>query len=80
MWLPAPVRAKLLQLLPTLCDTMDWSLLGTSLHGDYLGKNTRVGCHFFLWGNLPDPGIKPMSLPSLDLEAGSLPRSRLGSS
>jgi len=21
-----------------------------------------VGCHFLLWGNLPDPGIKPRSL------------------
>ena len=23
-------------------------------------KNTGMGCHFLLQGNLPDPGIKPM--------------------
>ena len=79
MWLPVPVHAKSLLLFPTICDTMDWSLPGTSVHGDSPGKNTRVGCHFFLWGNLPDPGIKPMSLLSLALEAGSLPWSHLGS-
>ena len=28
---------------------------------DSPGKNTGVGCHFLIWGNLPDPGIKPMS-------------------
>ena len=26
------------------------------------GKNTEVGRHFLLQSNLPDPGIKPMSL------------------
>ena len=30
----------------TLCDPMDGSLPGTSVHGDSLGKNTGVGCHF----------------------------------
>ena len=25
------------------------------------GKNTGVGCHFLLWGNLPYPGIEPAS-------------------
>ena len=28
---------------------------------DSPGKNTGVGCHFFLQGDLPDPGIKPAS-------------------
>ena len=28
------------------------------------GKNTGVGCHFLLWGNLPTPGIKPESCTS----------------
>ena len=27
---------------------------------DFPGKNTGVGCHFLLQGNLPDPGIKSM--------------------
>ena len=29
----------------TLCDPMDYSLPGSSVHGDSLGKNTGVGCH-----------------------------------
>ena len=33
---------------PTLCDPMDCSLPGSSVHGDSLGKNTGVGCHFLL--------------------------------
>ena len=28
---------------------------------DSPGKNTGVGCHFFLQGHLPDPEIKPAS-------------------
>ena len=34
----------------TLCDPMNCSLLGSSVHGDSPGKNTRVGCHAFLQG------------------------------
>ena len=79
MWLPVPVSAKSLLLFLAIGDTMDWSLPGTSVHGDSPGKNARVGCHFFLWGNLPDPEIKSMSLLSLALEAGSLSWSHLGS-
>ena len=36
---------------------------------DSPGKNTGVGCHFLLQGNLPNPGIKPRSLA---LQADSL--------
>ena len=28
---------------------------------DFPGKNTGVGCHFLLQGDLPDSGIKPVS-------------------
>ena len=35
---------------------------------DSPGKNTGVGCHFFLQGNLPDPVIKPRS-PALEADA-----------
>ena len=38
--------AKLLQSCPTLCNPMDCSLPGSSVHGDSPGKNTGVGCHF----------------------------------
>ena len=39
------VRAKLLRLCPTLCDSMDCSLPGSSAHGDSPGKSTGVGFH-----------------------------------
>ena len=38
--------------------------------GFFLGKNTRVGCHFLLQGNLADPGIEPMSSVSPILVVG----------
>ena len=37
----------------TLCDTMDYSPPGSSVHGDSPGKNTGVGCHAFLQGIFP---------------------------
>ena len=40
--------AKLLQSCLILCDLMDCSPSGSSVHGDSPGKNTRVGCHFLL--------------------------------
>ena len=36
------------QLCPSLCDPMNCSLPGSSVHGDSPGKNTGVGCHFLL--------------------------------
>ena len=38
--------------VPTQCDPMDCSLPGSSVHGILLGKNTGVGCHISLQGNL----------------------------
>ena len=35
---------------------------------NYPGKNTGVGRHSFLWGNLPNPGIEPQS-PVLQADA-----------
>ena len=34
------------QLFPTLCDPMDCTLPGCSVHGIFPGKNTGVDCHF----------------------------------
>ena len=34
----------------TLCDPMDYSLPGSSIHGIFPGKNTGEGCHFLLQG------------------------------
>ena len=42
--------AKSLQLHLTLCDPMDCSPPGSSVHGDSLGKDTGVGCHALLQG------------------------------
>ena len=65
------VHAKLLQPCLTLCNPMDCSLPGSSVHSP--SKNTGVGCQALLQGNLLDPGIKPTSLMSPALQAGSLP-------
>ena len=46
---------------PTLCDSMDWSLPGSSVHGNSPGKNTGVDCQALFQGNLPDPRIEPMT-------------------
>ena len=36
------------QLCPSLCDPMDCSPPGSSVHGIFSDKNTGVGCHFLL--------------------------------
>ena len=44
---------------------MPWTVCsppGSSVLGDSPGKNTGVGCHALLQGNLPNPGIKPAFL------------------
>ena len=54
----------------TLYNPMYCSPPGSSIHEDSPGKNTRVGSHFLLQGNLPNPGTEPRS-PKL--QADSLP-------
>ena len=60
------MRAKSLQLCPTLCDALDHSLLGSSVHG-------ILQARILEWvamsssrdpGDLPDPEIEPTSLMS----------------
>ena len=43
----------------TLCDPMDCSLPGSSVHGDSPVKNTGVGCHALLQGIFPTQGSNP---------------------
>ena len=43
----------------TLCDPMDYSLPGSSVHEDSPGKNTGVGCHALLQGIFPNQGSNP---------------------
>ena len=58
------------QSCPTLCNPADCSPPGSS---SILKWGTGVGCHFPPPGDLPDPGIKPVSRVSLILLANSLP-------
>ena len=63
---------------PTLCDPMNCSPSGLSVHGDSPGRNTGVGCHaFFEETDLPSPGIEPRS-PALQVD--SLPSELPGKS
>ena len=57
-----------------LCDPMDCSLPGPSVHGILKGKNTGVGCHALLPGIFPTQGLNPQHLLSLlHWQADSLP-------
>ena len=54
------------QSCPTLCNPMDCSPPGSSVHGDSPGNNT--GLLFPSSGDLPDPGIEPRS-PTLQADS-----------
>ena len=56
------VKVLVAQLCPTLCDPMDSSPPGSSVHGDSLGQNTGVGCHSLLQGVFPTQGWNPSLL------------------
>ena len=58
----AAAAAKLLQSCPTLCDPMDCSLSGSSLHGIFQASALEWIAISFSRGGLPDPGIKPAAL------------------
>ena len=47
------------QSCPTLCDPMDCSLPGSSVHWDSPSKNTEVGGHALLWKIFPIQGSNP---------------------
>ena len=47
------------QLCPALCNPMDCSPPGSSVHGDSPGKNPGVGCHALLQGIFPTQGVNP---------------------
>ena len=53
------VKVLVVQLRLTVCDPMDCSLPGSSVHGDSPAKNTRVGCHALLQGIFPIQGLNP---------------------
>ena len=47
------------QLCLTLCDPMDCSPPGSSVHGDSPRKTIGVGCHALLQGIFPTQGSNP---------------------
>ena len=55
------------QSCPTLCDPMDCSLPGSSIHGNFQAR-VLSGLPFPSPGDLPDSGIEPRS-PILQAEA-----------
>ena len=69
--------AKSLRSSLTLSDPVDCRLPGSSVRGDSLGKNTGVGSPSP--GDLPDPGIKPVSPMAPALQVDFLPLSHQGS-
>ena len=50
------MKLKVTQLCLTLCNPLDCSLPGSSVHGDSPGKNIRVGCHALLQATSPTQG------------------------
>jgi len=67
------MHAKPLQLCLTLCDPMNHSPPGSSVHGHYPGKNTGMGFHALLQGIFPTQGLNLCLLCLLHWQAGSLP-------
>ena len=61
------MKVKVAQSCPTLCDSMDCNLPGSSLHGILQAR--ILECIAFPFSrDLPNPGIKPMS-PSLQVDS-----------
>ena len=67
------VKVLVAQSCPTLCDPMDYSPPGSSVHGAFPGKNTGVGCHDLLQGIFQTQGSNLHLLHLLHWQAGSLP-------
>ena len=69
------LKVKLLvpQSCLTLCDPMDCSPPGSSVHGTSTGKNTGVGCHALLQGIFLTQGYRTCLLSLLRWQVSSLP-------
>ena len=62
----------------SLCDPMDYSPPGSSVHQNSPGKNIEMGCHALLQGIFLTQGLNPCLLHLLQWQMTSLPRCRLG--
>ena len=67
------IRAKSLQLCPTLYDLTDCSPPGFSVRGDSPGKNTGMGCRALFQRVFPNQWLNPHLLRLLHWQGGSLP-------
>ena len=72
------VCAKSLQSCPTLCNPMDCSLPGSSVHGILQARIYWSGLPFPSPEDLPDPGIDLESPAAPASQVDSLPLSHLG--
>ena len=70
---PLCVHTKLPQLCPILCDPMDCSPPGSSVHSILQARNTGVDCHALLQGIFPTQGLNLRLLHLLHWQVGSLP-------
>ena len=77
---PCVYACMLSQSCLTLCDTMDCSRPGSSVHGDSPGKDTRVGCGGLLQEIFPTQELNPSLSCLLHWKAGSLPLAPPGKS
>ena len=57
--LSCAVLYLVIQSCPTLCNPVDCSSPGSSVHGDSPGQNTVVGCHALLQGLFPTQVFTP---------------------
>ena len=53
------MKVLVTQLFPTLCNTMDCSPPGSSIHRSFQATVLGVGCHFLLQGIFPTQGSNP---------------------
>ena len=72
-WIDFAVLYLVTQSRPTLCDPMDCSPPGSSVHGDCPGKNTGVDCHALLQENFPTQESNRGLLHSLPAELPEKP-------
>ena len=67
------------QSCPTLCNPVDCSPSGSSVHGIPQARNTGAGCHFLLQGIFPTQGLNLRLLMSPALQVdNALPPHHLG--
>ena len=64
--------AKSLQSCPTLCDPVGSVGCQAPLSMGFSRQEYWGGCYALLQGNLPNPGIEPVSLSLLHRQPGSL--------